>query len=283
MFTRKRSTNDAELLKVDGTFTYNDKFDEFRVGPYAKVFGQPSKKGNFLAVSESKQVIYGEGKFNFGFDMANFKMPAAGNCSYFLKDTSFVMHIATVLDFEMPPLALKLMVDSISEQSSSNSSDFFDKEILNLAISEMVDEKVFKKLSDEPSDELNGKLITDLFKTFFITDLKFKWNQPARSFISEGDFGVRSIDKYVIERRLQGRIEIKKQRTADELIMYLQQNNGSWYYFKYAKGNLSILGSDPLFNEAMKQGLDKLSSDGFTVRLASISDRNKVMRAIKGK
>ena len=94
---------------------------------------------------------------------------------------------------------------------------------------------------------------------------------------------MRSIDKYSIERRLQGRIQILKTRTKEELVIYLQQNNGSWYYFKYSKGNLSILGSDPLFNEALKAGMDKLNGDGFTVRLASISDRNKIMRAIKGK
>jgi hypothetical protein len=193
------------------------------------------------------------------------------------------MHIATILDFEMPPVALKLMVDSITDQSTSNTTDYFDKELLNIAIPELVDDKTLKKLSDEASDELGGKLINDLFKTFFITDLKFKWNQPTRSFISEGDFGVRSINKFIIERRLQGRIEIKKQRTADELVIYLQQNNGSWYYFKYVKGNLSILGSDAAFNEALKLGLDKVSGDGFTVRMASISDRNKLMRIIKTK
>jgi hypothetical protein len=283
MFTRKRSTNDAELLKVDGTFTYNEKFDEFRIGPYPKVFGQPAKKGNFMAVSEGKKAIYAEGKFNFGFDISKFKLLSAGNCNFYLKDTVFTMRIASVIDFEMPPVALKLMVDSITDQSSSNSNDYFDKEILNLAIPEMVDEKTLKKLADDASDELNGKLISDLFKTFFITDLKFRWNQPTRSFISEGDFGVRSIDKFMIERRLQGRIEIKKQRTVDEIVMYLQQNNGSWYYFKYAKGNMSVLSSDINFNEAMKQGLDKASSDGFTLRMASISDRNKLLRAMKGK
>jgi hypothetical protein len=283
MFSRKRSNNDIELLKVEGTFTYNDKFDEFRIGPYAKVFGQPAKLGNFMAVSESKKAIYGEGKFNFNLDIPKFKLITAGNGSFSLRDTTFTMNIAAVVDFEMPANAIKLMVDSITEQSSSNSNDYFKKEILNIALPEMVDEKTLKKMSDEASDELEGKLINDLFKSFFITDLKFKYDINTRSFISEGDFGVRSIDKYSIERRLQGRIQILKTRTKEEFVIYLQQNNGSWYYFKYSKGNLSILGSDPLFNEALKAGMDKLNGDGFTVRLASISDRNKIMRAIKGK
>jgi len=155
------------------------------------------------------------------------------------------------------------------------------QEILNISIPELVDDKVLKKISDEASDELNGKLINNLFKMFFITDINFKWNQPTRSFINQGDFGVRSIDKYLIERNLQGRIEIKKGRTTDEIVIYLQQNNGSWYYFKYLKGNMNVLSSDIVFNEAIKKSAGKVSGDGYTLRQASISDRNKLLRAMR--
>ncbi|MFZ4799312.1 MAG: hypothetical protein ACOYMA_17565 [Bacteroidia bacterium] len=283
MFSRMLSKSDAELLKVEGTFTYNDKFEEFRIGPYAKVFGLGAKRGNFMAVSEAKKSIYAEGKFNFGFDAPKFKVPAAGNCSFNLKDTIFTMHLAMILDFELPENALKVMVDSITEQSATNSTEYYNKEILNIAIPELVEDKNLKKISDEASDELNGKLINNLFKTFFITDLNFKWNQPTRSFINQGDFGVRSMDKYLIERNLQGRIEIKKGRTTDEIVVYLQQNNGSWYYFKYLKGNMNVLSSDMVFNEAIKKGAGKVSGDGYTLRQASISDRNKLLRAMKVK
>jgi hypothetical protein len=186
-----------------------------------------------------------------------------------------------ILDFDLPAEALKIMVDSITDQSNTNSSDFYNKEILNIAIPELAEEKIVKKLSDEASDEMSGKLIDNLFKTFFITDINLKWNQPTRSFINQGEFGVRSMDKYLIERKLQGRIEIKKGRTTDEIVIYLQQNNGSWYYLKYLKGNMNVLSSDMVFNEAIKKGADKVSGDGYTLRQASISDRNKLLRAMK--
>ncbi len=283
MFSRKRSTTDIELLKVEGTFAYNEKFDEFRVGPYKKVFGQIAKKGNFMAVSETKKAIYGEGRFNFGFDFPKFKMPAAGSCSFGIEDTIFTMNLAMILDFELPADALKLMVDSITDQSNTNSNDFINKDILNIAIPEFVDDKILKKLSDDASDDLNGKLLNDLFKTFFITELKLKWDQPTRTFINDGVIGVRSIDKYLIERKLQARVQITKSRTKEELVIYMQQNNGTWYYLKYSKGNMGILSSDISFNEAIKKGADKVSGDGYTLRLASVSDRNKLLRAIKAR
>ena len=234
-----------------------------------------------MAVSEAKKAIYAEGKFNFGFDAPKFKVLSAGKSSFDLRDTIFTMHISMVFDFELPENALKVMADSITDQSAINSNEFYNKEILNISIPELVEDKVLKKISDEASDELNGKLINNLFKMFFITDLKFKWNQPTRSFINQGDFGVRSIDKYLIERNLQGRIEIKKGRTTDEVVIYLQQNNGSWYYFKYLKGNMNVLSSDMVFNEAIKKSAGKVSGDGYTLRQASISDRNKLLRAMR--
>ncbi|MES2381672.1 MAG: hypothetical protein V4538_11560 [Bacteroidota bacterium] len=283
MFTRKRVTSDFEMIKVEGTYTYNEKFEEFRIGPYDKVFSKPTRKGNFLAVSEAKKSIYAEGKFTFGFDQPKFKVPVAGSCIYNLKDSSFNMHLAMILDFQMPGNAIKLMYDTLTDQSTSASNNYYDKQILNLAIPELVDEKVLKKILGDPSDELTGKLIEDLFKTIFITDLNLKWNQATRSFISVGDIGIRSFDKYVFERRVQGRVEIIKKRAGDEIIVYLQQNRGSWYYFKYTKGSMGILSSDPAFNEIIKTAGEKSSSEGFTLRAASMSDRNKLLKAMKEK
>lgn len=283
MFTRKRVTSDFELIKVEGTYTYNEKMEEFRVGPYDKVFSKPVRKGNFIALSEAKKSIYAEGKFNFGFDLPKFKAPVAGNCNFNLKDSVFTMHLAMILDFQMPNSAIKLMADTLTEQLTNASNNYYDKQILNLAIPELVDDKVLKKIVGDPSEELTGKLIDDLYKTIFITDLNLKWNQATRSFISFGDIGIRSFDKYLIERKVQGRVEITKRRGNDEIVIYLQQNKGSWYYFKYSKGNMGILSSDPAFNEIIKTTGEKSSSEGYTLRLAGTSDRNKLLKAMREK
>jgi hypothetical protein len=282
LFSRKRNTSDQELLKCEGTFTYIEKFDEFRLGTYDKVFAD-GKRGNFIAMSEKKKIIYGEGKFNFGFNTQGFSLNGAGYGTFNLADTTFGMKLSMIVDMILPNAAVKMMVDSLIEQSLAASSDYFDKRVIKISIPELVDEKIYKRLSENMEDELSSKNMEDLQKTFFFTDVTLGWNSPTRSFGSIGDIGLRSIDKNLIERKIKGKIEITKKRGGDDLIIYLQQPQGSWYFFKYQKGVMAVLSSDVLFNEIIKVNIDKVSKEkeDYKIRQANISDRNKFVRAQK--
>lgn len=282
LFARKRNPTDQELLKCEGTLTYNEKFDELRFGPYGKVFGS-EKRGNFMALSENKKIIYGEGKFNFAYATSGFALNSAGYCTYNLADTSFGMRLSIVLLALLPDAAQKLMVDSIIEQTSSASADYYDKRVIKISLPELVEEKTFKRFGDNMEDELSSKYMEELQQTFFFTDVTFGWNQGKRAFISQGDLGLRSINKSLIERKINGKIEITKRRGGDDFVMYIQHGNGSWYYFKYQKGIMAALSSDLLFNNAIKEGQEKISKikEDYRLRIASISDRNKFVRAQK--
>ncbi len=282
LFSRKRNTSDLELMKCEGTFTFNEQFDEFRIGPYGKVFGN-EKRGNFLAMSELKKIIYGEGKFNFGFNTEGFFINSAGYATYNLADTTFGLKLSMLIQMIIPDPAMKLMVDSLVEQSSCASADYFNKRVVNISIPEFVDDRTFKRLGENMEDELSGKYMEDLQKTFFLTDVTMVWRQSSRSFNSIGELGLRSIEKRLVERKITGSINITKKRGGDEFVMYLQQGNGSWYYFKYQKGVMAVIGSDQLFNQAVKDNIDKVSKEkkDYSLRQANISDRNKFVRAQK--
>ncbi len=280
LFSRKRNTSDLELMKCEGTFTYFEKMDEFRVGPYGKVFGN-ERRGNFMAMSESKKLIYGEGKFNLGFNTKGFSVTSAGYCTYGITDTSYGMKLTMLLDLLMPPQALKMMTDSIIEQTAGAGIDYYDKRVVNISIPELVEEKVFKRLVEDASEELNSKNMVDLEKTFFFTDVPLAWNQSTRTFNNVGDLGLRSIEKTLIERKIKANLQIKRTRGGDEFILYI--NTGSWYYFKYQKGIMSIISSDKIFNEVFKNNIDKVAkqADDYSLRQANISDRNKYVKALK--
>jgi hypothetical protein len=282
MFSRKRNTSDLELLKCEGTFTYSEKFDEFRIGPYSKLF-QGDNRGNFLALSEQKKIVYGEGKFNFGFNSQGFSVGSAGYATFNLEDTTFGMKLTMLIDMILPQAATKMMVDSLTEQSTSASSDFFDKRVLKISIPELVDEKIYRRLGENMEEELSSKNVDDLQKTFFFTDVTMVWNTPLKTFSSTGELGLRSIDKNLIERRIKGKIEITQKRGGADLVIYLQQPQGSWYFFKYQKGVMAVISSDILFNEIIKANIDKVSKEkeDYKIRQANISDRNKFVRAQK--
>ncbi|MFN4083007.1 MAG: hypothetical protein ACK4K9_05190 [Bacteroidia bacterium] len=283
-FSRKRNTSDPELIKAEGVLTFNDKFEEFQLGSTEKIYNI-SKKGNFMAFNIPKKTVYAEGKFNLGFNTEGFKINSAGYASFSLADTTFGMRQLMTIDMLLPDAALKIMYDSINENSAKASNQFYDNKVLRIGMHELVDEKTEKKLSETIGDELSGKNIEQLQKSFLITDVVLAWSQPTRSLISVGEIGIRSMDKFLVERKVRAKIEILKKRSGDEFTFYIEPMEGGWYYFKYQRGVMAVLASDPIFNEIIKNGSDKISKqkEDYKLRQASIAERNKFARAMKGK
>lgn len=283
-FSRKRNGSDAELMRVEGVLFYDEKASEFKMGSYDKLFKE-SLRGNVLRVNEGKKTVSGEGQFKFGFEAKTeddkFDFKAAGTGVYALADTSFNMHLAALLNFPIPSSALKLMYDSLNNQSVNAETPNYDGEFMKKAIAELVEEKAIKKAT-ENIESNSLKLVSDLQTTIFFSDLNMKWNQATRSLQTVGDMGINSFEKYPLERKVKGRLEIVKRRSGDDFTLYIQSVQGSWYFFKFQKGILYVIASDQLFNTYIKDNIDKLSKfKNFKLRQANISARNQFVKAMK--
>lgn len=281
-FSRKRNGSDPELMRVSGTLIYDEKLKLFKFGPHEKVFGH-GRKGNYMELSEGKKNIYYEGRFRFGLDNSSFTMKAAGNAIYNYADTTFRMKLMMLIDFPFPEEALKIMYDTINIQSSGTETSEFDESLFAKALSDLVsDDKALNKVLEELPDK-TILLDNELKKPIYLSSILLRWNQPTRSFISEGDINLNSIDKYKIERKMNGRLELTKKRSGDDLTLYIITPEGSWYFFKYQRGILFALSSDPLYNLYIKNNIDKISKKdkNFALRLANYGDRNKFVRRMK--
>lgn len=278
-FSRKRNQSDPELLKVEGILFYDEKGKEFKLGSYGKLFNN-SYKGNFLSVNEDKKSLFGEGRFNLGFETTKFELSNAGNATYSLNDTSFNMNLVMLLNFPFPQPALRIMFDTLSDQSVSAEQPKLDIAFMSRALSELVEEKNIKKVVEELEDDNSIRLINDLEKTIFISELRLKWNSTTRSFQSVGDIGINSFDKYKLERKVKGKLEILKRRSGDDYTLFIQSVAGSWYYFKFQKGIMYTVSSDPAYNKLIKDNSDKLSKkDDYKLRLANPSAKNAFLKS----
>jgi hypothetical protein len=279
-FSRKRNGSDPELMKVEGVLYFDEKESEFRMGSTEKLFND-ALRGNIIKVNEKKQTTIGEGRFKFGYETGKFEFITGGTATFNASDTSFKMHLAALLNFPLPSSALKLMFDSLYNQSDNAEPPTFKEDFMKKALAEVVEEKAIKKVTDDISDN-TLKLVSDLQKTIFFSELNLKWNPTSRSIISDGDLGINSFEKYRLERKIKGRLEITKRRAGDDFVLYIQApNNGSWYYFKYQKNILYIVASDLLFNQYIQDNINKLSKDEFKLRQANIADRNRYVKTIK--
>ncbi len=281
-FSRKRNGSDPELIKLSGTLQYNEALGIYKLGPYDKVFGA-GLKGNYMELSAGKKNIYYEGRFKLGFEGSAFDLQTAGNGIYSYKDTTFRMKLMVMLNFPFPKSAMRILYDTLINQSSNASNADFDEALLTKGFSDLMknEKDVFKVLSELPDKTIPA--VDELQKSFLFSAVSFRWNQATRSFVSEGDLSLNAVDNLKIERKYYGRIEITKKRSGDDYTMYLQTPEGSWYFFKYQRGMLFTIGSDPLYNQNIKDNFEKVSKqqENFSLRPANIGDRNKFVRNMK--
>lgn len=270
-FSRKRNQSDPELLKVEGTLFYDEKNGEFKMGDFNKLFNG-AHKGNLMVVNESKGTVYGEGRIKLGFETTKFQVSAAGQANYELADTSFHMNLVMLLNFPFPGPALRIMHDTLTEQSLSAEAPRFDGKLLAGALAELVQDKNIDKVVEEIRDDKTIRMVNELQQTIFISELTMRWNPQTRSLQSEGDIGINSFDKNRLERRVKGKVEIVKRRSGDDFTIFIQSVSGSWYYFKFQKGIMYTVGSDPVYNKLIKDNMDKISkSNDYKLRLANVS------------
>src|ERR1043166_3609280 len=93
----------------------------------------------------------------------------------------------------------------------------------------------------------------ELRHTLFITRMKMVWNNESRSFRSEGLISVGSIDKYSINRQMEGNVEIIRKKSGDVLNIYLAPEHAAWFYFNYTRGILQTISSYAGYNDAINK------------------------------
>ena len=109
------------------------------------------------------------------------------------------------IDFFFNEDALKVM----STQLSTNAALPPTQDAGRLVYESGLTELVGKEKADKLISELNlygafKKIPDELRHTLFITELKMSWNNTTRTYRSEGQIGIGSIDKVNINRKVNG-------------------------------------------------------------------------------
>jgi hypothetical protein len=107
-------------------------------------------------------------------------------------------------------------------------------------------------LSDFEQTSQFVKRPKDLKENLVFTDVNFVFDPDDVSLRSVGKIGVAMIGKKVINKKLEGYIEIQYKGGNDVFTIYLQTGTKGWMYFEYRPGELAILSSYDDINNALK-------------------------------
>ncbi|MBK9542578.1 MAG: hypothetical protein IPO49_09700 [Bacteroidetes bacterium] len=247
----KQKPSDLEIINASGVLYYDKTSNQFRITTPEKL-EKPGIAGNYLSLDDSKCLVYGEGKLDFGSDFGQLSLKVVGNVMNNLNNDSTQFDVLGAVNFFFNEDAIKIM----SEQISTNPSLLATQDVGRPTFEHGLAELVGKEKADKLIAELNlygsfKKIPEDLRQTFFFTELKMAWNNETRSYRSIGPIGIGNIDKVSLNRKMNGYIEIIHKRTGDVLNIYLEPESGKWFYFSYARGLMQALSSYTTFNDVI--------------------------------
>ena len=80
-----------------------------------------------------------------------------------------------------------------------------------------------------------------------LAEVKLKWNQRTRSFISSGKIGIGTIGNIQVNKKIKGFIEIVKRRSGDFMTLYFDLGEDKYYVFSYTKGSMQVSSNNDAF------------------------------------
>lgn len=276
--SQKKDTEDVNVIDAYGWMRFEKGDQEFRIANKEKL-KQNDMPGNMVRLNSKSCQVSGEGQLDHGTDLGQVELRPIGSIENDVEEGSYQVESSTLLDFFMNEDAMEGMAEEIKEfpnldafDVSSGNFEYAMREILGTEKTDaLISDLTLKgEIKDFP-EELEGKI--------FLTELNMVWDEESGSFVSEGPIGIGTIGETQIFRYVDGKVQIEKKRSGDELKVYLELDEKNWYYFEYKRGVMQAVSSSDEFNDEI-QGTDvgdrKYDGDGPDYRYSLGTERKKI-------
>jgi hypothetical protein len=195
----------------------------------------------------------GDGKIDLAPNVGRITVGSYGNVKHYIIPDSTNLDLVISMDFFFNDNALKIMNQNIAKYNTLKALDL-TRTTFAKSLSEILGTKVADKLvSDISMTGAFKKMPSELQHTFFLGDVQMKWDPANRYFVSVGKIGIVSIDKNQVNKYVDGFITVKKQKSGDEINIYLEFSSNDWYYFNYKSNMMQAISSSTEFNTAIKE------------------------------
>ncbi|HWB63384.1 MAG TPA: hypothetical protein VG603_07740, partial [Chitinophagales bacterium] len=258
----KRSNTDLTVFKTSGIVTQLPD-GEYMFGDSLKI-KQNNLRGNVIKYNDKTGFIKAEGKFDLGTNFGIIKTAAAGSAETLLDSGKYKLNLTFAIDPRMNDKMQErfefYMVNDNADQPDIN----YDNDKSRKAITELCDEKDDKKtLDDFIKTAAFNKRPKDLDENIVFTDVNFVFDPDDISLRSVGKIGVAMVGKKVVNKKLDGYIELQYKGGADIFTIYIQTGTKGWFYFNYRPGTLAVISSySDLNNQLIAVPADKRKIKG---------------------
>jgi len=238
----KLNNKDLTIFKTTGIATQLPS-GEYLFGNEQKIKGN-SQKGNVLKYDDKKGAIKAEGKFDLGAKFGLIKNTAAGTADVKLDSAKYKLNLTIGIDAQVGDKIQERLEFYLAGDDADQPELKYDNERQKTAVYALTDEKDDKKLlEDFNNTQTLGKRPKNFDYNLVFSDVNFVFDPDDISLRSVGKIGVALVGKKVINKKLEGTIEIQYKGGADAFTIYLQTGTKGWFYFEYRPGALGVLSS----------------------------------------
>jgi hypothetical protein len=196
-----------------------------------------------------------------------------------------------IADFHFQEKALDVMADDINKQTSLAATNF-DRSTFKNALTELVGKDQADKFNTQLTlyGSFPKRFPDELKYTLSFSDVKMKWNQATKSYVSVGKIGLWNINKNQINKFVDGKIQLVRRPGGDVLNIYLELDGSKWYYFTYVNGVMLAISSNEDFNKLIKEEKDdnrkkpcdtEKGQKSYRYNIGNPDDRKFFLRKIK--
>ena len=248
----KTNDNHIELINTDGFLRYNASKKEYQLSNKDKLT-EYTLPGNYTSLNIESCRVKTDGIFDFAIDLDQIKTQSAGEIKFNPKKWSTEFKTSSIFDFLFSPNALDNLSKAIQEfpdlRSLDTDNSYYEKSLKEFIGVEGADKIIENLLT---SGKIK-KFPEELEKSFYIGDIRYKWNPNRKAYVSYGDIGIANINKNQIMKYVKGKIVITKKLTGNDITIYLQLDKDNYYYFNYKKGLMKVFSSNENFNKIVSE------------------------------
>ncbi len=246
LFEKPKAFGDTLLISTEGFIRYDHKSESYMAGSNPRLDNK-TLKGNLITFSTNQCVLNAVGAIDLGAAMGNVKLNAFGDVTqYTLVDSSRFI-LSMVVDFFFSQQALDRLQEDL--QVSELGSLDVNSPAFRSFLTHLIGEQEAGAFLEELNISGQVKKMPDAFnKPLIFNNTKMIWDRKLKSFVSDGKIGIAAIQGNIVNRNVDGYIEIGKRRTGDVLNIYLELNPLVWYFFSYSNGIMQAISSNNEFN-----------------------------------
>ena len=242
--------SDVLMMEMKGNLYFEHSNDRFVIKD------ENDSLGNVFFMNNTGCVMKGNGQFNLGLNLGRVKTSNTGDFAYNAMSNTFSANTMLYTNFYMSDKAMDQMGQELVNDPMADELEMSERFYIPAF------DRILKGQDLTFEYDMYGEfevLPKELKKSLYFYELDIEWNPETATFLTKGMLGLGNVKHHQINKLYTGYVELAKDRSGDELTVYLETDIGDWYFFTYS-------------NELM---LTRSSLDDFNIMILEVKTGQK--------